>query len=112
MMNNLPSRIDKLIFCRYVKSKLVIPIHAKHIMGVVNILFDELLKDFKSGKNLRIHNFGKITLEKRPRKHRHITLNRIVISPGKYIFRFFMPDKIKRKISSMIDVDKTFGKDK
>lgn len=44
-------------------------IHKWHILSILNILIEEIIKDLKNGKNLHIKNFGYLSLNKlKPKK--------------------------------------------
>ena len=82
-------------------------INAYHIFSVINILFDEMAKDLDSGKSIKIVNFGTLLLKDTPaRKFHNINLRKMSFSPGYRILRFFLTDSIKKKLCSLLDIDK------
>ena len=65
-------------------------VHNLHIFTVISILIDEILKDLKDGKEIRIVNFGVLKIEKtKPKKFKDVKTGKIEMSKGnnKLIFR-------------------------
>ena len=97
---------------KYVNGKIKKSIHFYHVGSVITILIDEMIKDLKKGKKIKIFNFGILSLEKtKPRKYHDVRYNKVMISVGSYILKFKMAPLIKKKLCGMLDIDKTFKDD-
>ncbi len=101
-MNDL--LINKKKLWRLVNISLNRTIEAPHVFAVINILFEELLKDFKEGKELKIHNFGtlKLTLNEVQRSFNVVKQTVTYGKPSK-MFKFKMGKHIKNKIVEQLD---------
>lgn len=111
-MNNIPISIDRRILWRFVNKKINRVVHHFHVLSVINILFDEILKDLKDDKELKIHNLGTIQLKNMPpRRYHDVTLHKIMEAKGRKVLRFFLTESIRKKLTSSIDIDKTFKDD-
>lgn len=106
----LPLSINKRIIWRYVNKKIKRSIHHYHVFSVISILFEEIIKDLKNGKNINIFNFGVLTLkDTKPRKYFDVRYRQTMLSKGHRIMKFSLTKKIKRKIYQLLDVKKTLG---
>lgn len=111
-MNEMPASISKRIMWRHINQKLKHTIHNYHVFGVITILFDELIKELKTNGQVKIYNFGTLSLKKtNPRKYFDITRKEIRTSPGYKIMRFSLSPQIRKKICQYLDLDKTFKGD-
>jgi nucleoid DNA-binding protein len=109
---NIPTSICRQILWQYVNLKIKRAIHHAHVFSVISILFDEIVKDFIAGKELKIVNFGTIELkEMKPRNYHNVKLMRVVKSEGHKILRFTLAPKVKKKLCKLLDLDKTFKDD-
>lgn len=101
--------INKKKLWRLINKSINRSIEAPHVFAVINILFEELLKDFKEGKELKIHNFGlmKLTLNEVQRSFNVIKQTVTLGKPSK-MFKFKMGKQIKNKIVEHLD---KFGED-
>ena len=107
----LSESIDKRVLWRYVNLKINRTIHHYHVFSVISILFDEILEDLKSGKKIKIHNFGVFELKKSlPRKHFNLIKKEVVLSRGYKIIKIFLNKEIKKKLCKLLDLDATFFK--
>ena len=80
--------------------------------GVISILFEEIIKDFKNEERIKIYNFGTLRMKKtKPRPYHHVRYGVFMMSEGKNILEFLLSKKIRNKICSQIDMKKTFDKD-
>jgi nucleoid DNA-binding protein len=87
-------------------------IHHYHVFSVITILFDEMLKDLVAGKDIKIFNFGVLSLRKmQPRRYHDVNQRRVVLSKGHRILRFTLSPQIRKKICDRLDLDKTFRDD-
>lgn len=101
------SNISKRDFQSHVHHRLKKIFNKHHILSVINILFEELVKDLRSGKKIKIANFGTLNLKKMPPRHYYdVRFQRVMTSPGHYIVRFFMARPIKKILCQSIDLDK------
>jgi nucleoid DNA-binding protein len=108
-MKELPTSIDKRILWRYINKKINNIIHNYHVFGVISILFDEIIKDLKAGKAIKIYNFGTLILKKtKPRRYHNVFSKEFSVSPGYKIIRFTLAPQIRKKLCKHIDIDKTF----
>ena len=104
--------ISKRSLWRYINRKIRRVIHHYHVFGVITILFDEILKDLKSGKEIKIFNFGTLVLKKtKPRRHYDLIHKQVVLSKSYKILRFSLAPQIRKKICDNLDLDKTFKDD-
>lgn len=108
---NIPINITKRILWQYVNIKINRVVHTFHVLGVITILFSEMIKDLKGGIEIKIHNLGTLRLVKtKPRIHCDITRgNAPVLSKGYKKLDFQMTPRIKKKLRGSLDIDKTYG---
>jgi nucleoid DNA-binding protein len=104
----MSSSISKRDLWRYVNRKIKRLLHRYHVLAVINILFEEILKDLRQGKSIKIVNLGTITLQPtKPRWYHNVRLRQMVLSPGHRIMRFLLAPSIHKKLVSFLDLDKT-----
>jgi nucleoid DNA-binding protein len=102
-MNNDAS-INKRSLWRYVNIKINRIIHHYHVFSIITILFDEMLKDLVSGKNIRIFNFGLLQLkDTKPRKYHDVRFNKVLLSEGHRILKFTLAPPIRKKLCVNLD---------
>jgi nucleoid DNA-binding protein len=112
MINKIPINIDKRTLWRFVNVKINRSIQSSHVIGVINILFDEIISDLKSGKEIKIFNFGTLWLKPtKPRLYYDIRFQRLMMSAGNKILKLVLSPKLRKKIIKNLDVDKTFEDD-
>jgi nucleoid DNA-binding protein len=112
MTNEIPTNVSKRIFWRYVNQKIKRTIHHYHVFSVITILFEEMLKDLKDGKDVNIFNFGLLSLkETKPRLYHDVNKREVVLSGKHKILKFKFATKIKKKLCGYLDIDKTFKDD-
>jgi nucleoid DNA-binding protein len=108
----IPTSISKKVLWQYVNLKIRRSIHHAHVFSVITILFDEMIKDLISGKEIKIINFGTLVLKQmKPRKYHDVRYMCVMQSDGYKILRFSLTPKIRKKICDFLDIDKTFGND-
>ena len=106
----LPLNISKRDLWRYVNRKIKRLIHHYHVFSVISILFEEMLRDLKSGKEIKVANLGTLILKDfPPRKYHDVRLHQIMISPGHRIMRLFLAKPIHRKLCQSLDLTKKGG---
>lgn len=98
---------------RYVNIKVNRTIHYYHVRAVLNIFFQELIKDLKKEKTITVHNFFKLKLQKtKPRPYHDVNLDKTMMSSGSKILKFNLFPVIRNKICFLLDFDKTFPVEK
>lgn len=111
-MANIPSNVSKRNLWRYVNKKIKRFIHHYHVFSIISILFEEMLKDLKQGKDIKIFNLGTISLkETKPRWYHDVTKRQLVLSNKHKILRFALAPKIRKKLCEHLDIDITFKDD-
>lgn len=109
---HLPNSINKKELWKYINQKIKRVIRNYHVYGVISILFDEMIKDFKNGKPINIFNFGTISLrQNKPRKYFDVRHQKIMLSGENKILIFNLAPALRKKICNEIDIDKTFKDD-
>lgn len=109
---NWSDSISKRRLWRYVNQKINRVIHHAHVMSVIAILFEEMLQDLKSGKEIKIHNFGTLSLvNTKPRWYHDVRFGKVIQSKPHRILRFRLATPIHKKLRSLLDIDKTFKDD-
>jgi nucleoid DNA-binding protein len=104
--------ISKKIFWRYVNSKIKRKIHHYHVFAIISILFEEIVKDLLNNKEIKIFNFGTLSLNKtKAKKYYDVRFQKVMQSTGSRILKFELSKKIKKKLINYLDVDATFGSD-
>lgn len=99
--------ISKRALWRYVNIKINRIINHYHVFAVITILFDEMIKDFKDGKEIKIFNFGTFSLNKtKPRRYYNVVFKKIMTSKGYHILRFKMSPQIRKKLCENLNIDK------
>lgn len=110
MSNDLS--VNKRTLWRYVNRKMHRLIHHYHVFAIITILFEEMIKDLISGKEIRIFNFGTLSLKNmKPRRYHDVTQRRVVLSKGHRILRFTLAPQIRKKLCERLDLDKTLRND-
>lgn len=111
-MADIPSNVSKRNLWRYVNKKIKRIIHHYHVFSIISLLFDEMLKDLKQGKSIKVVNFGTLSLkETKPRLYHDVNKRQVVLSKKHKILRFELSPKIRKKMCEHLDIDKTFESD-
>lgn len=98
--------ISKRDLWRYVNHKIKRLIHHYHVFSIISILFEEMIKELKAGKEIKIKNFGRLTLkEMPPRKYHDVRFQKVMKSPGYKIMRLFLSKPIRKKLCESLDLD-------
>jgi nucleoid DNA-binding protein len=96
--------INKRTLWRFVNIKINRIIHHYHVFSVITILFDEILKDLKAGKDVKIFNFGLLQLKNtKPRKYHDVRFNKVLLSEGHRILKFTLAQPIRKKLCVNLD---------
>ena len=105
--------VSKRSFWTYINKKIKHTVHQYHVLSVISILFDEMRKDLKAGKEIKIHNFGTIALRQtNPKRYHDVRFNRVMQSQGHKIMRMTLTKKFKKRLCSLLNIDATFGDEK
>lgn len=108
MLDNIPNSISKRYLWRYVNQKIQRVVHHYQVFSVITILFEEILTDLKNNKEIKINNFGTLSLDQlKPRMHYDIVRNEVRLAKGYKILRFFLAQPFKKKLCQELDLDKT-----
>lgn len=104
--------ISKRDLWRYVNRKIKRLVHRYHVFAVISILFEEMVKDLRQGKPVKISNLGTIILQPtKPRWYHNVALRKMVLSPGYRILRFSLAKPIHKKLIELLDLDTTLKDD-
>jgi len=104
--------INKKDFWKIVNQKIKRSINHYHVFSVITILFEEILVDLKKGKELKIFNFGTLSLRLMPpRTYYDVRFQKLMHSEGHRILRFILARPVSKKIRSLLDIDATFKDD-
>jgi nucleoid DNA-binding protein len=102
------SGVSKRDLWRFVNRKIKRLIHHYHVFAVITILFEEMLKDLKQGKSIRVVNLGTISLKPtQPRWYHNVYLRKMVLSPGNRVLKFVLAPTVHKKLVEFLDLDKT-----
>lgn len=106
-----PMVFSKDQFWKYVNQVIGYTVDYRHVLGIISVLFDEMSKDFKEGKDIKIHNFGTFSVEKlAARNYFDFRFKKTLLSAGtKRQIKFTFIPAIYEKLHSFIDPDKTFA---
>lgn len=106
---NWSDNVNKRMFWRYVNTKIKRVINHLHVLSVISILFEEMIEDLKKGKEIKIHNFGTLSLQKnKPRQYHDVRYKQVMLSEARHLLRFKLASPIRKKLRSLLDIDKTF----
>ena len=112
MGSDIPTNVTKRIFWRYVNVKIKRIIHHYHVFAVISILFEEMLKDLKEGKEIKIFNLGSLWLkDTEPRLYHDVNKRQVVLSEKRRILKFRLARKLKKRLTASLDIDRTFKDD-
>jgi nucleoid DNA-binding protein len=102
-MNNDQS-VNKKLLWQYVNRKIKRIIHHYHVFSILTILFDEMIKDLKRGKSIKIFNFGKLELKNlKPRRYFDVRHQKVMQAEGHRILRFTLASSIRKKLVDYLD---------
>jgi len=105
-------KVSKRDLWRYVNRKIKRIIHYYHVFAIITILFEEMIKDLKQGKVIKVSNLGTITLQPtKPRWYHNVKLRQMVLSPGYRVMRFVLAPTIHKKLIEFLDLDRTLKGD-
>jgi nucleoid DNA-binding protein len=108
--NNI--NISKQNLWHYVNIKLNRAIHRHHVLAVITLLFEEMVKDLRQGKEIIIANFGTIALQPtKPRWYHNVRLQKMMLSPGYHLIKIILTSRFHKKLVKLLDIDKTLRND-
>jgi len=100
-------KLSKRDLWRYVNRRIKRLVHHYHVFSVISILFDEIIKDLKQGKSVKIHNFGTLSLQKtNPRWYHNVRKQAMQQSESHYVLRLFLAPAIRKKLCDDVVLDK------
>lgn len=103
------SKIRKRYLAQLVANKLDIEIDRRHIVSIITILFEEIMKDILTKGQFVITNFGKFLFGRSPsRKFFNFQTGKVEQSVGNNKLKFQLNEQLKRNILNQIDVERTF----
>lgn len=71
-------------------------VHNTHVLSVINILIDEIMKDLLLGKEIRLINFGSLKLKKmKQKKFKNVLNKKIELSKARRALRFTLSKRVK-----------------
>ena len=104
-MNN--DNVSKRNLWQYVNRKINRVIHHYHVFAVITILFEEMIKDLIRGRDIKIHNFGTLTLkDMKPRKYHNVVYRQVRESGGSKLLRFIIAPALRKKMTENLDIAK------
>lgn len=104
--------ISKRSLWQYVNRKIKRIIHHYHVFSVLTILFDEMIKDLKLGKKIKIFQFGTLQLKDLPaRRYFDVRHQQVMQAEPHRILRFILAPSVRKKLVKHLDVDKTLKDD-
>jgi|SRR6185369_4572689 len=99
--------VSKRDLWHFVNRKIKRLIHHYHVFSVISILFEEMVRDLKAGKEIKIVNLGTLMLKDTPpRKYHDVRFNQVMESPGHRVMRLFLAKPIRKKLCDSLDLDK------
>ncbi len=106
----LKMKIKKKYLAQVVSNKLDIEIDRRHIISIITILFEEIVKDIFTKGHFIIGNFGKFIFGRSPsRKFFNFQTGQVEQSVGNNILKFKLNEQLKRDILKQIDIERTFN---
>jgi nucleoid DNA-binding protein len=103
--------VNKRDLWRLVNKKINRAVHHYHVFSVMSFLFKEMINDLKSGKQVKIHNFGTLKLRKnKPRFFTNLFTKETCYSEGKKYLKFNPSKTLRHKMVKFLDYKKTFDK--
>ena len=104
--------VSKRSLWKVVNKKIKKTIHYYHVFSVISILFEEILKDLREEKELKVFNFGTLVLKKtKPKKYHDVRYHKIMQGEAHKIMKFSLAKKIRNKLCKYLDLDATFKDD-
>jgi nucleoid DNA-binding protein len=98
--------VSKRMLGRYVLKKLNGAVPHVHVLCILNILFEEIVEEWKNNRKLQIHHFGMLYLEKlSPRRTWHPKQKVLKLARrGRNWVRWKLHKELRRKIYDALDI--------
>lgn len=110
--NKFNDSISKKSLWKYVNKKIKKTIHYYHVFSIISILFEEIIKDLREEKELKVFNFGTLILQKtKPKKYHDVRYQKVMQAPAHKLMKFSLAKKIRNKLCNYLDIDTTFKGD-
>jgi nucleoid DNA-binding protein len=98
--------IGKGKFIKHILQEIGWGIHSMHVYSIISIMFDEIAKDLRAGKEFKIFNFGSIVIrEHKPVKRYDVVHDKMFITNKFMHAAYVILDKIKDKIRELSCID-------
>ena|SRR5208282_3864256 len=82
-------------------------VHNAHILSIINILIDELVKELMDGKDIRIVNFGTFYIKTiKPKQIKNISSGNITTTKETSAIRFRLSRTLARELEKDIEEDR------
>lgn len=108
--------INKRTFIDIVEKKLKnigYIINGSHIKAIVNIMFEEVLKEIVKNKIFNIGGFGTFIFRKlAPRTYHNVITRKMETAEGNNILEFKLDKNLQKTLLNNLDINKTFGDQK
>lgn len=103
----MPLNISKRGLWRYVNRKIKGAVHHYHVFSIISLLFEEMIQDLRSGKEIKIKNLGILVLkEMPPRMYHNVRLHKMMQSSGHRVIRLFLAKPIRKKLCESLNFDR------
>jgi len=101
--------INKEKIIKYIQKKMKGVIKSYKVISIINILFEEIQLDLKSGKKIQINNFGTLELITwKPKRFWNYVTKKFEICKSRKNLKFSLERKLRDKLFENLDIDKTF----
>jgi len=101
-----PISISKIKFLNDLVKKMRRLITRFEIMSIMNVFFEELMKDLESGREIKVHNFGSLWLKTNLPRAKYNPLKKAAVLCKSYrIYSFKIAKSIKKELLENWDID-------
>lgn len=102
----MKSTVDKRQLYAYVSKRIEHVINDRHVIAVINIMFEEMVKDLKAGVPIQIVHFGILSLPfpKASRKYWDFRFQKVMTAPGTRKLDFSLTERLSKKLRSILDM--------
>jgi len=96
--------IDKDKFCRMLAAKTNVPFD--HVYAIVNLLLDEMQREFRNARSVNVVNFGKFELiQQKPKKILNINTGAHQVVERTKRLKFVLDRALSSFISKFVDME-------
>ena len=100
--------LNRKILWKKVCKKINGSVNSKHVYAIISLLFDEMQKDLKDGKKIKINNLFTLSLKDgSSKKHYNYVLKKITESKTRKKILINISPKLRDKIIYYFDLDET-----